>query len=316
MLLAREGRRTEGCPLSSTTVDQTVFLTLVRTAGDRSCARILIDSIRSFGGALSRCPIWLFEANPQHAPCKDLAGPGVQLVPLSAPETVRGYTFADKVYACARAEELTTPKVRSLVWFDPVCLVIRSPLLFDLAQSSSGAAVRPVHIKNVGLIATEPLDGFWGRVYEAVGVRDIETTVETFVDGTRIRSYYNSHAFAVDPSERLLRRWFECFESLVSDQAFQTSCCQDELHRVFLHQALLSALLATSLGPNRIRVLPPEYNYPYNLHRSVATDRRAGSLNDLVCITYEDRSIDPSVVDDIDIYDPLRSWLSARATAW
>lgn len=295
-------------------VDQTVFLTLVRTASDRSCARILIDSIRSFGGALSQCPIWLFEANPQEAPCKDV-GTGVQIVPLSAPETVRGYAFADKVCACARAEELTTSKVRSLIWFDPVCLVIKPPLLFDLAPSCS-AAVRPVHIRNVGLVSTEPLDGFWGHVYEAVGVRDIETTVETFVEGTRIRSYFNSHAFAVDPSERLLRRWFERFEALVCDRAFQTSSCQDERHQVFLHQALLSALLVTSLGPSRIRILLPDYNYPYNLHQSVPVDRRALALNDLVCITYEDRSIDPRVVDDIHIHEPLRSWLSARATAW
>jgi hypothetical protein len=292
-------------------VDQTVFVTLARTVQDRSYARMLIDSIRSFGGALSQCSIRVFEADPQEAPRGDL-GAGVQVIPLSTPETVRGYAFADKVWACARAEELATSEVRSLVWIDPVCLVIQPPVLFDLAPSWS-AAVRPVHIQNVGLGAREPLDGFWGRVYEAVGVRDIETRVETFVDGARIRSYFNSHAFAVDPSARLLRRWFEQFEALVCDQEFQARSCQDELHQVFLHQALLSALLVTSLAPSRIRVLPPEYNYPYNLHQSVPADRRALSLNDLVCITYEDRSIDPRAVDDIDIHEPLRSWLSTRA---
>ena len=298
--------------MSDTTVDQTVFLTLVRTTGERACARILIDSIRSFGGVLSHCPIWLFEANPQKAPCNRSGGMDVQVLSLSVPDTVRHYYFADKVYASAQAEELVTPRVQSLIWIDPACLTIRPPLLFDLGQSYD-AAVRPVHIRNVGLPPAEPLDGFWKKICETVGVHDIQTTVETFVDAQRIRSYFNSHAFAVSPAKGLLRRWFELFEALVSDEEFQMSSCQDELHQTFLHQAVLTALLATRLDPKRIRFLPPDYNYPYNLHQSVPPDRQALALNDLVCIAYEDRSLDPGVVDDINVHDPLRSWLSAHA---
>ena len=44
----------------------------------------------------------------------------------------------------------------------------------------------------------------------------------------------------------------------------------------------------------------------------VPSDRRALTINDLVCIAYEERSLDPTVVDDIGIDEPLRSWLSAR----
>ena len=298
--------------MSDTIVDQTVFLTLVRTTGERACARILIDSIRSFGGVLSHCPIWLFEADPQKAPCKSMGRIDVQIFSLSVPDTMRHYYYADKVYACAQAEELVAPRVQSLIWIDPVCLIIRPPLLLDLGQSYD-AAVRPVHIRNVGLPPAEPLDSFWRKIYGTVGVHDIQTTVETFVDAQRIRSYFNSHAFAVNPAKGLLRRWLERFESLVCDEEFQTSSCQDELHQIFLHQAVLSALLVIMLDPKRVRVLPPDYNYPYNLHQSVPLDRQAPALNDLVCIAYEDRSLDPNVGDDIAIYDPLRSWLSAHA---
>jgi hypothetical protein len=298
--------------VSDTIVDQTVFLTLVRTTGGRACARMLIDSIRSFGGVLSDCPIWLFEADPQKAPCNSLQSMDVQVLPLSVPDTVRGYYFADKVYACARAEEMAGPGVQSLIWIDPACLIIKPPLLFDLGQSFD-AAVRPVHIRNVGLPPTEPLDGFWNTICETVGVHDIQTTVETFVGGQRIRSYFNSHAFAINPSQGLLRRWFEYFQALVRDEHYQRDTCQDERHRIFLHQAVLSALLVAGLDPKRVRVLPPDYNYPYNLHQSVPPNRRAAALNDLVCITYEDRSLDPDLVDDVDVHDPLRLWLSAYA---
>ena len=297
--------------MSNASVAQTVFLTLVRSTRERERARLLIDSIHTFGGDFCDCPIWLFEANPPKAPCKSLEGARVQVLPLHVPDTVRRYDFGDKVYACAQAES-SAASVQSLIWADPAFLFIQPPLLFDLGVSFD-AAVRPVHIRNVGLLATEPLDGFWKKIYEMVGVQDIQAAVESFVDAQYIRAYFNSHAFAVNPSKGLLRRWFNCFEALVCDQAFQLTCCQDERHQVFLHQAVLSSLIATMLDPQRVRILPPGYNYPYNLHPSIPPDRRAHSLNDLVSTAYEERQLNPSVMDDIDVHEPLRSWLSAQA---
>ena len=294
-------------------VDQTVFLTLVTSIRERECARLFIDSLRSFGGKLSDCPIWLFEGAPQRAPCDTLTQTGLKIVPLTPPDIVRDYVLADKVCACAQAEALATPKIQSLVWFNPDCLVIRPPLLLELAASFD-VAIRPVHIRNVGLPATAPLDGYWRKIYEAVGVQDIQATVDSFVDAQHIRAYFNTHAFAVNPFKGLFCRWLNCFETLVCDQEFQSDACQAERHKIFLHQAVLSALIATSIDPRRLRILPPDYSYPYNLHQSVPLDRRAMILNDLVCIAYEDRPLDPTIVDDIEIHEPLRSWLSARTS--
>lgn len=295
------------------TDDKIVFFILASTANQISGARLLIDSIRSFGGTMSHYPVWLFEADPEKAPCKGLEGEGIRVFPLIAPRSVRHYWFANKVYACARAEELAAPEVQSLVWFSSDCLIINPPLLFDL-DPSLDAAVRPVHIRNIGLPATDPVDDFWKKIYETVGVEDMEATVESFVDQERIRAYFNSHAFAVNPSKGLLRQWFRCFESLVCDAHFQSGPCRDKRHQIFLHQAVLSALIVTLLDPQRVRALPPQYNYPYNLHQSVPPGRRASALNDLVSIAYEDRLLNPSVMDDITIKDPLRSWLSAHVT--
>ncbi len=293
-------------------MDQIAVLTLVRSPRERSCARLLIDSIRSFGGALSQAPIWLFEGDPQSSPCKSLESDDVQVLPLRVPDSVQDYFFADKVSACAEAEKRATAAVQSLIWIDPSCLVINPPLLFSLDQSFD-AAVRPVHITNVGLPAAAPVDGFWKMIFTEVGVEDIEATVETFVDQQRIRSYFNSHAFAVDPSRGLLHQWYECFESLVCDEEYQAQFCQDQVHQIFLHQAVWSALLTTRFDPQHIRFLPPDYNYPYNLHQLVPFNRRAAALNDLVCIAYEDRPLDPRLMEDIEVHEPLRSWLLEHA---
>jgi hypothetical protein len=289
------------------------ILTLVRSPSEKACAQLLIESIRSFGGSLRQCPIRIFEADPKNASCQILKGPDVQLISLDLPDNLR-YFFADKVLACAKAEEMFASEVQSLIWIDPGCLIITSPDLY-LLDPDFDAAVRPVHITNVGLLADAPLDSFWKGVYNQVGFDDLGSTVDTFVDGQCIRSYFNSHAFSINPTVGLLRLWFEHFEALVSDEDYQQRSCQDQLHRIFLHQAVLSALLATELEPQRLRILPPEYNYPYNLHQSVPDDRRAGTLNDLVSITYEDRSLDPTIVDDIEIHQPLRSWLADQFPA-
>ena len=68
---------------------------------------------------------------------RTLQGPGEHGRPspsLSVPDTASHYYFADKVYAGARAEELANGRTRSLIWVDIGCLIIRTPLLFDLDQ--------------------------------------------------------------------------------------------------------------------------------------------------------------------------------------
>jgi hypothetical protein len=297
--------------MSEPFVGQTVFVTWVVTPRQRDRARLLVDSIRAFGGTLSRCPIWLFEANPDKALCQDLAGKGIEVLPLSVPGSVRHYPFASKVAACARAEELAGPEVETLIWLSPPTLIVQPPVLFELGRSFD-AAVRPVHIQNVGLLATEAVDEFWRGIYRGVGVDAVEATVESFVDAQHIRAYFNSAAYSVKPAAGLFRRWLACFEALVGDEAYQSRACQDERHQIFLHQAILSTLIASDLDPDRLRILPPDYGYPYNLHRDVRPERRAATLNELTCVIYEERSVDPRVVEDIGIEEPLRSWLSAR----
>ncbi len=289
----------------------TVFVTVVGNAEQRDKAELLIDSLRTFGGAMRECPVWLFEADSEGTPCGDLVGGGVEVYPLILPERVRGSRFAGKVFACARAEEMAGPDVRSLVWVAPDCLIIQPPVLLALGPNLE-AAVRPVHHKNVGLRVDEPLDTFWRGVYQAVGVADIPVTVDSFVDRQLLRAYYNSHILAVKPARGIFREWSQVFEALVGDRVFQEAACQDELHQVFLHQAVLSALLAGRLQEECIRTLSSDYCYPYNLHRQVPAGWGEYALNSLVCVAYEDRPLHPDQVDDIEIYEPLRSWLAAR----
>ena len=135
----------------------TVFFTCVGSAGHVDRTVLLLDSIREFGGELGECPFWVLDAGAGAGSSTALAALGATVVPLTVPSSLGDYLFARKVSACAKAEELASGSVDTLIWLIPECLVVRPPSLLELSPPLS-VAVRPVHISNVGLPAGEPAD--------------------------------------------------------------------------------------------------------------------------------------------------------------
>ena len=287
----------------------TVLVTHVGNSNEVRQAALMIDSLRTFGGGLSDIPVLVFEDEDHPVQQGELSRDGVSLHGLARPEGVGQYTLDSKVYTCAAAEDLLEDSCESMIWISPDCMIVNTPILFQLGDDCD-AALRPVHITNIGSLAEGPADAFWEGVFQAAGVDDLNVTVESFIDCRILRAYYNTHAFSVSPSLGLMREWKQLFIELASSRKFQRSCCADDLHKVFLHQAVFSVLLADRIGRDRIRMLPEEYSYPYNLHNMVPRDRKSATLNELVCIACEDRSLDPELMDDIIVEEPLLAWLS------
>jgi hypothetical protein len=287
-------------------MNETRFLILFRSEAGERLARTVVESLRTFGGPLRDSEVWAFVLDPERVSHALPNIEGIQRFPLTVQEEYR-YPFAEKVYACAQAEEMAGPEVRSLVWLSLDCLIINPPLLFDLG-SECDVAFRPVHHRNIGSPAHEPLDDFWQGIYRALGVDDLPYAVESFADGQILRPYLNTHCFAWNPATGLGRAWWNHFKALARDDTFQAGPCRDELHQIFLHQAILSTLVPKVLDWERVRLLPPEYNYPLNLLSEMPPDRRAPTLNRLVNAVYEDAF----PWGEIEVQEPLRSWLQER----
>lgn len=292
-------------------IEDMVFVTSATDANELKAVGLLVDSIRRFGGALSEAPVWLvldsgFEGLPE-LPDDE----GVEILETRVREEIRGYELAGKVSACAEAEKRAASAIRSLVWLSPDTLTVNPPTQFILDEAFD-AALRPVHVKNIGLRADEPVDGFWEGIMDCAGISDTDFEVRSFVDGQRIRAYFNSHSYCVNPSIGLFQEWLRCFTNLVADDEYQEHHCSDGLHRTFLHQALLSTLTVAMIPRDRIRVLPPTYCYPYNLQSSIAVNHRATTLNQLTSVVYENLVLDPDEMKDIGMDEPLRSWLAER----
>ncbi len=284
---------------------ETVFITCGNQQ-EQANLGLMIDSLRAFGGEMARAPFWIFSEKPGVGRVSD---DGLtSTIELEVAQDVCAFPFGRTVAACAQAEAMLGSRTNSLVWMDPSCLVIQPPGWFHLGETYD-AAFRPVHIRNIGSPACEALDSFWGGIYEALGVGDLPITITSFVDQQLLRPYFNSHAFSINPCLGIMRLWLEAFQQLIRDQSFQSSACRDDLHKIFLFQALLSTLVASRIEPRRLRILPANYNYPYNLHNQLPVERRARTLNELVCLTYEGRNLHPDRVKDIQVLEPLRTWL-------
>jgi len=280
-----------------------LYITAISSQVEAQQVNLLIKSLRKFGGRLGEYPVWIFCTDMKYS-VSFSESDTLKLFDLKMDLPLRSYPLAEKVFACAQAEEMTRSDVGSLVWLNPDCLILNPPDLFGL-RDQYDAAFRPVHILNVGSPANGPIDGYWRRVYEVLGVDQIPYTIESFVDGQEIHPYFNTHCFAINPSKGIMQAWRAFFVTLLLDKEFQDEYCQDELHQLFLHQVVLSALLMKSIKKDRLLMLPPEYSYPLHLQEKLPATKRIDSINQLVCMVYEDTIL----LDGINILEPILSWL-------
>jgi hypothetical protein len=290
-----------------------LFLIMVGSRAQEQDAALLIDSIHAFGGpAAASAPIYAVLSDPANAPGTLLKAKGARTIELSMDARFRNYPFGDKVWACAQVEELAAREADLLVWINPESLVVSPLRELDLAPSQA-AALRPVHIQNIGLQASAKVDPFWAAVYKEAGISAGRAfPVESFADRQKIRAYFNTAFVAVRPQRGIFRAWQKSFEKLLLDREFQAGPCQDQLHQIFLHQAVLSALLVARLRPAEIRLLPPTYSYPIHLQETMLPARRAKTLNSLVEVVNEGTLRDGRWMEHLPVEEPLKSWLTDR----
>jgi hypothetical protein len=301
------------------------FVTYVHFPYQERAAAALVDCIRTWGGEYRDSPIYVVVTNPDRLKTGFEAKNVIQ-VPLKLDEPALSFPYAIKACAAAEVEGMVAGKVRSLAWFDPETLLFGPPEEMNLGAGIA-AAVAPVQFINTGQPPDEPVDAYWGPIYARVGLDPEKIfTVETRVDRRRIRAYLNCGMFAVRPEKGLLRDWARIQDELLRDREYMGAAITDPVHRTFLHQAVITSVIAARLERGEIRIFSKAYNYPVFCHGldfspqtggayRVPADIRAAKLNDLVSVFYESLFRQhpdwPSLIPPAD--EPLRSWLAALA---
>ena len=275
-----------GAPVSPAPV---VFATSVESAAQARKAELLVASLRRFGGPLATASFYVVVDGSSPGLSARAAELAATVLPLRPDAPIPPVPFARKVFAAAQVEALVARSAGTLVWLDPETLVLSPPDALRLSRRES-VAVRPVFLRNaVGLSPGDPPGPFWDRILrEAGGSGASAPVVTTFVDGEAIRFYVNCGVFAVRPVRGICREWARVFAAAGNDAAFLRSAAPDRLHRIFLHQAVFSAVLLARTTAAERRTLGEAVGYPLHLHERVPEGKRLARIGDAPVVVHED----------------------------
>lgn len=273
-------------------------------------ALLLAESIRAFAGSLAQAPIWFLTPDidkqlssifKQRLPALDIS-----LIPIRIDRKILDFPLAGDVLAADLAESRAQDRADLLAWLGSNTVVVQEPKDFLLPKNKA-LGFRPVHHTLVGSRYDEPLDPFWTLIYQYCKVPETRVfPMMTHVDGTRIRPYFNAGLLVTRPERRLLQAWRETFFNIYQEPVFQKFYEKDERYRIFIHQAVLSGIILSTLETSEIQELPPTYNYPLHLHAQDVTDHRPSSLEELVTFRHEGFYADPEWIRKMPAKEPLK----------
>ena len=275
--------------------------------------RALARSIRERGGAFAGAPIYVSVPDPASLPLSRLQGLGVEILPLGIDEAFLRYPLAVKAFAAAQAEEKARLAADALVWLDPGVVVLGQPDALAL-DGGADAVLRPVTLVNtIGQAPGKEPDEYWRPIFAATGLLGRSLPVlETIVEQAAIQPYYNCEVFAFNPRLGLAGEWARLLSRFLQDEAYQKTACTTFLRRLFLHQAVLSAVITARVKPGRIRPLSLASGYPFGQHEKLPATRKIASLDEAAAVIF-DRTWqqDPGWLERIPSGTALRRWLAA-----
>ncbi len=104
---------------------------------------------------------------------------------------------------------------------------------------------------------------------------------ETIADEVRIQPYYNCEVFSFNPRLGIAGEWARLLTRFLSDETYQQTVCTTFLRKLFLHQAVLSAVITSIVKPERIKTLPLTSGYPFSQHGRLPQAKPPSRLDDL-----------------------------------
>ena len=303
--------------MSRTREQKIIFASIVLPSWTSETNAILLaESVRVFSGYLSRSPVWFLTpkdgTNLSHTFRDKLHTLDVTLIPFDIGRNVAEFPFTNHAYGAAIAELKASRRSDLLAWLSPNTIVLREPGDF-LLQEGKCLGYRPVHHTLIGSLYDKPLNTFWRSIYHFCQVPDDRVfPMTTHVDNETLRPYFNAGCLITRPEKHLLRNWRDAFITIYEEPPFPELFLQDKRYEIFLHQAVLSGVILSTLVTDEIIELPITYNYPLHLFEEDITDNRPSSLDELVTIRHEGFYEDPEWFKKMPAKEPLKKWIAER----
>ncbi len=293
-----------------------VFACMIDPGSNEMETIIWVKSIRKFGGKYASNPVWIFVPNsidPITAYTRrHLEELDAVLFCFKADERILRFPFAAKVLASAEAEKRAKGKYGLLAWMDPDNIFVNEPVEFEISPEKA-LAYRPVHHINIGSRYHEPLDEFWSLVYKDCRVPDEKVFfMKPTVEEELIRPYFNAGHLLLRPEKGILSTWAETFHRLYRKPEYVEFYKKDIRYAIFVHQAVLSAVILAELENKELREFPSKYNYTLNLYHQIPVHRRIKKLNDLTSVRIDSYDLPQYWRSLMEIDEPLKSWMDEQ----
>lgn len=275
-----------------------------------SCA-MFIKSIRRFGGSMKDTAVLVVHDPASGIDLSPLILPNVETYEMTIRPEHRNFFYSPKVHACAAAEEFLSGRTKTLLYFDTEMLALSS---FEeiLLKDNFDVSFRQVMLLNsVGLPPGQTIDGYWNRIFSDQGViRESVPTLNAYIDEKEILFYINCEAILVRPEMKIFRMWKEAFVKLLDDKEFIRQFCSDQLHEIFLHQAVLSATILSEIKQNRIQWMSDKLIYSLLLHDRTPERKKIGKASDVPLISYDIQLCGSlEIANRIPMDEPWYSWV-------
>lgn len=307
------------------------FLACVEAGSLEAKTCLLIRSLRRWGGRFAVAPFYAFRprAGDELAPETLELFRNYDVTYCDEPVNRRFAHFglANKIYACAYAEEIAAEDV--LVFLDSDTVITSEPSLLALPDNID-AAVRPVDFGSPGAERgyvegsdywrahfrrpsstgpSDPLDAYWLRLYSLLHLGDPNWYVESTLDRLRIRAWFNSGLVAVRRAAGIFKQWRDDFEAILDADLLPPD------GRVHYVEQLALATALTRIR-ERVTLLDGRYNYPLSGRALQPPPLREAQLEELVQVHYNRyfqidgylRTVDPP----LDLTQRVARWLDLQ----
>lgn len=245
-------------------------------------SKILISSIRQFGGSVKDCPIYSFQPRKSKKISKEtilfFEKYYVNFIDIELNKNYDFYPLANKPMICAWAEQNIDSEI--LIFLDSDVVVFNQPNeMIDLGDCD--VRLRPVDIKGTGSDGKTDFNmTYWDQLYKHIGVNQ-RNYVTTTVDAKRILAFWNAGHIVSKRKSGLYCKWKENFETLISKKLIPSSGL------FFMDQISLAATI--SAHNMKVAAFGPGYNYPIHLHHKLQENNgTTAEMEDIVSIHYHD----------------------------
>jgi len=295
-----------------------VVTTFVETAEEVHWASVMVESLRTFGGRLKDAPVWVYATEEfrtaESGLLARLASLGAEVRTGQMEPGVRWLPLSGKVIAAAQAEAEAAGKAVILARLDPDTIFFAEPEDFIL-PGGKDLGYRPVFHRTISPLYEEPLDAYWSRAYELMGIQASEVfPVETPADGDTIRAYFQAGCVVVRPEGGILRKWEAMLELLAADPQIKEICGADPRKKLFTFQVALVGAVLKGLPRTALHAFSDRINYPIFFKEMYGAKRDFHDLSQAMTVRYEGLLANPPPDWDKKLTGPADkiAWIKER----